>query len=192
MPTAPKKSEHHPIRKQHNRWLYYSLAAVLTWLAVLVFELTALFLGTWDFPTPFRIAVLAFLLVPAFVLVLSVVMGSRILPWRYSVFGPYERTPPPKGFQAHIRLSLDPQQPHFIRQLDVGRDGLELTFSGLTLFGRWQTRAFLPASSITSIGPATWRTYVVEHNSPEIDGPLVVSQEVGEAILAGLGRPANY
>lgn len=182
MPTTPTKSEHHPIRKPHNRWFYYSLTAVLAWLIVIVVEITVLVLGTREFPTLFRIAMIAIVLVPAFALFLVVVMGSRIFPWRYSVFGPYERAPPPKGFQPHIRLDVVPLQTHDIIRYDIGKDGIDLTYQR-------GTRAFLPACSISSIGPAAWRTYVVEHDSPEIESPLVVSQEVGEAILAGLAGP---
>lgn len=180
------KSVPQPIRKQHSRWLYYSLALGLPWLSVLALELAALFLGTWNFPAPLRGIVLAFLLVPALVLVLGVVLGTRIFPWRYSVFGPWERTPPPKGFQPHVRLSVTPHHPNFIQHLNIGQEGMELTFNRLGT-----SRAFLPASSITSIGPATKWSYVVEHDSPEIESPLLVSPEVGEAILAGLGRPAG-
>jgi hypothetical protein len=180
------KSDYQPIRKPHHRWLYYSLTVALLWLSAVGFEAVALFLGSWEFPIPFRIALLALILVPAFVLVMAMVMGTRIFTWRYSIFGPYERTPPPKGFQPHIQMSIAPGQPHFIEHFAVGREGLELTFCWNTLFFRKQTRAFLPAAAITAIGPAAWRTYVIEHDSAEFESPLVVSQEVGEAILAGL------
>lgn len=65
--------------------------------------------------------------------------------------------------------------------------GIPLPFriAAIIFFG---SPAFLPAESIAAIGPAAGRTYVVEHDSPEIGGPLIVSREVGQAILVGLGR----
>lgn len=108
-------------------------------------------------------------------------IGTRIVPWRYSVFGPYERSSPPKGFRPQIYMSVDTPIHNHVSRYEVGKEGIELTF----VYGM---RAFLPAEAITAVGPAAWRTYVVEHDSPEIEGPLVVSQEVGQAILAAQGR----
>lgn len=170
-----------PIRKKHSRWLVYLLLAGLGIAAVFVIEAGILNVFAIGFPSLIRILAVV---VPAIVLLcflLIVTVGTRIFPWRYSIFGPYERTPPPKGFQPHIRMSVDAYQPNYIWQVEVGHEGIALTM------GRYlPTRAFLPASSITAIGPAAWRTYVLEHDSSEIDSPLIVSQEVGEAILAGL------
>jgi hypothetical protein len=173
-----------PIRKKHSRWRVYLLLAGLAVASIFVLEATLLNVFAIGFPLLVRVAAVV---VPAIVLlcfILIVTMGTKIFPWRYSIFGPYEPTPPPKGFHPHIRLNVDPQQPSFLQHLDVGREGIVLTI------GRyWPTRAFLPSSAITAIGPAAWRTYVIEHDSPEIDSPLFVSQEVGEAIVAGGYHP---
>lgn len=172
-----------PIRKKDSRWLLYAAAVGVAVLAIFTFEVSLFAYGLWEAPALFRIAALVVPLVVLLGFILIITMGTKIVPWRYSVFGPYERTLPPKGFQPHIRMSLEPQQPSFIRQVDVSEDGIELTF-----YRYWQSRAFLPAASITAIGPAAWRTYGVEHNSLEVESPLIVSQEIGEAILAGLDQ----
>ena len=175
------RPERHPIRKKDSRWLLYFFAAGLAVASVFILEVAMLSVFASGLPTFFRVAAVV---VPAIVLaavLLIFLIGTKIVPWRYTIFGPYERSPVPKGFQPHIQMSVEPHHPHFITRYEVGKEGIELTYHR-------GTRAFLPSASITAIGPATWRTYVVEHDCPEIEGPLVVSQEVGEAIIAGLGR----
>ena len=108
-------------------------------------------------------------------------MGTKIIPWRYSVFGPYECSPRPKDFHPRICVNDAPRRPQYATRYEVGKEGIELTF----IFG---SRAFLPAELVTAIGPSELRTFVVEHDSPEIGSPLIVSKEVGQAILAGLDR----
>ena len=179
------QGEHQPIRKKHRRWLLYSLALGLIWTSFLVFEVVMFSVSIRSLPTPFRIAAVVIPLVVLVGVCLILVMGTRIVPWRYTVFGPYERSPRPKDFQARICMNVAPYRPQYVARYEVGKDGIELTFA----FGG---RAFLTATSITAIGPAAWRTYVVEHDSPEIGGPLVVSQEVGEALLVGLGRADSH
>jgi|SRR6185436_5878284 len=175
-----------PIRKKDSRWMLYAGGTAFAILAVFLLEASMFIYGVWNGPILFPILAIALPMLLLLGVVLVLTLGTKIFPWRYSVFGPYDRSLPPKGFQPHIRLSIAPSpQHHFISQLEIGREGIELTFSWQTLFGQKQTRAFLPASAITAIGPAAWRTYVVEHDSLEIESPLVVSQEVGEAIIAG-------
>lgn len=162
-------------------WLFYSLAVSLAWVSFFIFEVIVFSASIRTFPTPFRIAAVVVPLVVLIALSLILLRGDKIIPWRYGPFGPYERAPRPKDFHPRICLKVAPQRPQYATRYEIGKEGIEMTF----LFG---SRAFLPASAITTIGPATWRTYVVEHDSPEIGSPLVVSQEVGEAILAGLGE----
>jgi hypothetical protein len=173
-----------PIRKKDSHWKLYLIGVGLAGLTAFIFEVSLFEYYLWEATILFRIAAFTIPFVVLLGVILLLTIGTKIIPWRYTSFGPYERTPPPNGFQPHIRLSVAPRQPNFIQHLNIGREGMELTF------GRLETsHAFLPASSITSIGPATRWTYVVEHDSPEIESPLIVSPEVGEAILAGLGRP---
>jgi hypothetical protein len=176
-----EKADFQPIRKPHHRWLLYSLAVVVAWISIFVFEVVMFSVMIRDIPTPFRIAVVVVALIPALGLGLVLLMGTKMIPWRYGVFGPYECTPPPKGFQPRIVLCDAPRRPQHATRYEVGEEGIEITF----IFG---SRAFLPVSLITAIGPAAGKTYVVEHDSPEIGSPLVVPQKVGEAIIAGL-RP---
>ena len=175
------KSDYQPIRKPHSRWLLYSSSVVVAWIFLFVFEVVMFSILIREIPTPFRIAVVVVALIPALALGLVFLMGTKIVPWRYGVFGPYECSPPPKGFRPRIVMCDVPHRPQHATRYEVGEEGIELTF----IFG---SRAFLPATSITAIGPACGTTYVVEHDSPEIGSPLVVSQKVGEAIIAGL-RP---
>ncbi len=170
-----------PIRKKDSRWVLFLIAGGIGVACIFILEATLLSVFASGLPTLFRLAAVV---VPAIVLlgfVLIVVMGNRIFPWRYSIFGPYELSPPPKDFRPQICLSPSPFDPHSITRFAVGTQGIELTFS-------YGMRAFLPADSISAIGPAAGRTFVVEHDCPEIEGPLVVSQEIGQAIIAGLGR----
>ena len=175
------QSQHQPIRKQHHLWLFYLLAAGLGWVAIFIFEVALLSVLFREFPTPFRVAAVLIPTVVAFGFCLILIMGSKIIPWRYSVLGPYERSPPPKDFHPRICMNVAPSRPQYATRYEVGKEGIELTFA----FG---SRAFIPAATITAIGPGSWRTYVVEHDCPEIGSPLVVSKDVGEALLAGLER----
>lgn len=172
-----------PIRKKHRWWLVYFWSAGLGLTFAWATGLALGYLAFHDFPSPFRYvpAVIAAVVGIGFVLIL--LLGSRTLPWHYSRFGPYEFTPAPKGFQPHITMDVTPNRRHDVVQYGVGREGIELRF-------RAGSRVFLPVSFITGIGPGDWREFVVEHDFPEISSPLIVSQEVGEAILAGLGRTA--
>ncbi len=175
------KSAYEPIRKEHHRWLYYSLAVSLAWTSLFVFEVVMFSVAIRGFPIPLRIAAIVIPLVVLVSVALIFLMGYKIVPWRYGVFGPYECRPRPKDFRPRICINEAPRRPQHATRYEVGEEGIELTF----IFG---SRAFLPAASITAIGPASWSTYVVEHDSPEIGSPLVVSQKVGEALLVGLGR----
>ncbi|MBC7854550.1 MAG: hypothetical protein IAF94_14045 [Pirellulaceae bacterium] len=170
-----------PIRKPHYRWLLLLLAAGLLFASVFVFEVMAF--GFWirELPTSFRIAAVVIPLIGAVAVGLILLLGSKIFPWRYSAFGPFELSPPPKGFRPQICMNVEPPLHKYVTRYEVGKEGIELTF----YFG---SRAFLPAASITAIGPVAGRKYVFEHDCPEIEGPLVVSQEVGQAIIAVLGR----
>jgi hypothetical protein len=168
-----------PIRKKNMLWLLYAAAFGLAMLAGFAIEASLFIYGLWDAPILFRIIAIAFPLLLLLGFVLVVTLGTKIVPWRYTILGPYERTPPPKGFRAHIWMSVTPERHNYITAYGVGKEGIELIFQS-------GGRGFLPAADITAIGPAAWRTYVVEHDSSEIESPLVVSQEVGEAIIAGL------
>ena len=178
------KSVHKPIRRPRRHWLLGALVVSLAWLSVFVTEVVLFATHIRQFPTPFRIAAIVIPLVVLIAVALLFLMGTKIIPWRYGIFGPYERTPRPKYFHPRICLDVSPRRPHYVSRYEIGQEGLELTY----FLG---SRAFLPAELITSIGPAADRLFVVEHNSPEISSPLLVSQEVGEAILAGLGQPAK-
>ncbi|MGI8982412.1 MAG: hypothetical protein ACR2FY_24535 [Pirellulaceae bacterium] len=170
-----------PIRKKDSRWLFYAAAFGLAILAVFTFEVSLLAYGLWDAPIVFRIIAISVPLVLLLGFTLILTFGTKIVAWRYTIFGPYERTPPPKGFQPHIWMSVTPQRHNDITSYGVGKEGIELIFQS-------GARAFLPSSDITVIGPAAWRTYVVEHDSLEIESPLIVSQEIGETILAVLSQ----
>jgi hypothetical protein len=173
------KSTYRPIRKQHRRWLLYSLAVSLVWLSILILEVVVFGVLIRDLPTPFRIAAVVIPLVLLVGVALLFLMGTKMIPWRYSVFGPYECTPRPKYFHSPICIHNTSHFRQYVVRYEIGQEGIELTF----LFG---SRAFLPAESIIAIGRAGDCKCVVEHDSPEIESPLVVSEEVGEAIIAGL------
>jgi vacuolar-type H+-ATPase subunit I/STV1 len=178
------KSTDQTIRKLRRHWLLAALVVSLAWLSFFVVEVVVFGVYIREFPTPFRIAAVVIPLVVLVGVALLFLMGTKIIPWRYGTFGPYECMPRPKYFHPHICIDNPPCRPHYVSRYEIGREGIELTY----LFG---SRAFLPAELIRSIGPAADRLYVVEHDSPEISGPLLVSHEVGEAILAGLGQTAS-
>jgi hypothetical protein len=177
----PGKSTDQTIRKPRRHWPLAALVVSVAWLSFVVVEVVIFGVFIRELPTPFRIAAVVIPLVVLVGVALLLLLGTKIIPWRYGVFGPYECTPRPKYFHPRICINNAPCRPHLVSRYEIGQEGIELTY----LFG---SRAFLPAELITSIGPAADRLCVVEHDSPEIFSPLLVSQEVGEAILVGLGH----
>ena len=178
------QAEYQPIRKKHHWWIWGAVGLWLLPIAYFLVFAAMVSVAARELPTFHWCAVLTIPFVVSGGLLLVLILGSKIFPWRYTFAGPYERTPAPKGFRPHITMTVAPNRPQYASRIEVGKEGIEMTFD----FGFGSgSRAFLPTAFITAIGPGSWREYVVEHDFPEISSPLIVSKEVGEAVLAGLG-----
>jgi hypothetical protein len=176
------RREHQPIRKKHHRWLLYLTAAGMVFFSIWALAVGLTFTAFSESPLPQRVAATLIPTLIAVAFLLVVLLGSRIFPWRYSVIGPYERSPPPKDFRPHITMKFDLPDVQGAIRYDVGKEGMEITYA------RYGSRVFIPAGAVLAIVPMGLRLYQIEHDCPEIESPLSVSKEVADALLAGLGR----
>ena len=174
--------EHQPIRKKHRRWLLYLTAAGIVFFSIWALGAGLTFAAFPESPFPQRVVATLIPTLIAVAFLLVVLLGSRIFPWRYSVLGPYERSPPPKDFRPHITMKFDLPDVQGAIRYEVGKEGIEITYA------RYGSRVFIPADAIVAIVPMGLRLYKIEHDCPEIASPLDISKEVAEALLAGLGR----
>lgn len=179
------KGEYQPIRKKHRWWLVYLTATGIVFISIWALAVGLIFAAFSEFPFPQRVVptLIPTLIAVAFLLI--VFFGSRIFPWRYGVFGPYERSPPPKDFFPRITMSFDLPDIQGAIRYEVGKEGIEITYA------RYGSRVFIPSGTIRAVVPMGLRLFQIEHDCPEITSPLDVSKEVAEAILAGLAGPAN-
>jgi polyferredoxin len=96
------RREHQPIRKKHRRWLLYLIAAGIVFFSIWALAARLTFAAFPESPIPQRIVATLIPTLIAVAFLLVVLLGSRIFPWRYSVIGPYERSPPPKDFSPQV------------------------------------------------------------------------------------------
>lgn len=171
-----------PIRKKHRRWLLYQTSAGIVFFSIWALAVGLTFAAFPESPLPQRVVapLIPTLIAVAFLLV--VLFGSRIFPWRYGVFGPYERSPPPKDFRPRITMNFDLPDVQGAIRYEVGTEGIEITYT------RFGSRVFIPSGTIRAFVPMGLRLYNIEHDCPEIESPLNVTQEVAEALLAGLDK----
>jgi hypothetical protein len=175
-------SEQKPIRKKHRRWLVYLSAAGIALFAIWAGAVAIAYDVSREASTGTRVVAMLIPTVVALAFVLVALLGDKIFSWRYSVLGPYERSPPPKDFHPRITMSFDLPDLQGATRYEVGAEGIEITYGN--------SRVFIPASAIRDIVPMGLRMYDIHHDSPETESPLNVRQEVAEALLAGLGRTA--
>lgn len=176
------KGEYQPIRKRDRWWLVYLAIAGTVFFSIWAVAVGLIFAAFPEFPFPQRVVPTLIPSLIAVAFLLFVFFGSRIFPWRYGVFGPYERSPPPKDFRPRITMNFELPDVQGAVRYEVGKEGIEITYAG------YGSRVFIPSGMIRAVVPLGLRLYDIEHDCPEIESPLNVSQEVAEALLAGLGK----
>jgi hypothetical protein len=155
-----------PRRKPHKRYLFYRaycLAAMLAWNAT---GLLGLF-GQLEFQRCLTHLMLA--MVPLFLPALFMAMSLAVFPFRFSIFGAYERTPLPAERPTY-RRSLSHGGVWWFRASvpfvtwTVFPSGLGISILGIGT-------AFLPAEQITELKQGLF-SRVLRHTSPELRNPV--------------------
>ncbi len=119
-------------------------------------------------------------MVPLELIAMLMILSLAISPFKYSIFGPYKRTPFPNELpllekSTGGRISLVRISGPLIKYV-VYPSGL-----GLSILGTGKT--FIPTQAITDIKSHFSNSYKLEHNSPELRNPVIFdSKELYEAL----------
>lgn len=137
------------------------------------------------------IIIYVLVMAPLELIAMLMVFSLAISPFKYSIFGPYKRTPFPNEvplFEKSTggRISLVQVSGPLIKYV-VYPSGL-----GISILGTGKT--FIPTEAITVLKPHFLNRYKLEHNSPELRNPVIFnSRELYEALrkLRGVQETAQ-
>jgi len=122
----------------------------------------------------------ALVAVPLALIAMLMLLSLAISPFKYSIFGPYKRTPFPNEMpllegSTGGRISLVQVSGPLIKYV-VCPSGL-----GISILGTGKT--FIPTRAITVIKSHFLNSYKLEHNSPELRNPVIFNnRELYEAL----------
>lgn len=122
----------------------------------------------------------ALVAVPLALIAMLMMLSLAISPLKYSIFGPYERTPFPNEVpllerSTGGRIALAQISGPLVKYA-VYPSGL-----GISILGTGKT--FIPTHAITVIKPHFLNSYKLEHNSPELRNPVIFNnRELYEAL----------
>ena len=126
------------------------------------------------------LTIYALVAVPLALIAMLMMLSLAISPFKYSIFGPYKRTPFPNEMpllekSTGGRISLFHVSGPLIKYV-VYPSGL-----GISILGTGKT--FIPTQYITDIKPHFLNRYKLKHNSPELRNPVIFnSRELYEAL----------
>ncbi len=126
------------------------------------------------------IIIYVLVMAPLELIAMLMMLSLAISPFKYSIFGPYKRTPFPNEMpllekSTGGRISLVRVSGSLIKYA-VYPSGL-----GLSILGTGKT--FIPTQAITVLKPHFLNSYKLEHNSPELRNPVIFdSKELYEAL----------
>ena len=126
------------------------------------------------------IVIYILVMTPLELIAMSMLFSLAISPFKYSIFGPYKRTPFPNEMpllekSTGGRISLVQVSGPLIKYV-VYPSGL-----GISILGTGKT--FIPTRNITVLKPHFLNSYKLEHNSPELRNPVIFnSRELYEAL----------
>jgi len=109
------------------------------------------------------------------------VFNLSVYPWKYSLFGRYERTRMPEGPPLYS-YGLPKTFPIFRWYIYSSGLGIKLPLAG---------RLFIKAEDMELPRRSSSGVYVLEHRSPEVRSPLIIpSRKLGENLKAAIeGKP---
>jgi hypothetical protein len=124
-----------------------------------------------------------FALVPCMLFVLGTVLSVCAFPFNYSWLGRLLPSDPPLDWQPTMSLSSAIKiGNHFqgsISQWHIGGQGIQLVLWPLG-------KVFIPLAQIVSIRKQSGWWHAIEHASPEVRGPILVTGHLAEAVAKAL------
>ena len=170
-----------PRLKPNKRYIFYRVY----WIFVFVLWNGMAFLKDFNL-SPIYILLMFPLVVPAIHLTFSLLA----IPFKYSVFGPYERTPFPqeepllkqRGAGGVGWFLYNPLNPIF--NWYIFNSGLGVSILGLG-------KVFIPAEQIVSMQQDFLYNYKLIHKSPEVRNPIGLPITIFEAVQNLVKRQGN-
>jgi hypothetical protein len=167
-------TENKPKLKSHKRYLF-----IIYCLGILFIWPTGLFwIALQGYYQYFNLYILV--MVPFDLIAVLMLMSLVISPFKYSIFGPYQRRPFPNDKpllekSTGGRISLMSVYGPLIKFV-VFPSGLGISFFGIG-------KVFIPTQYFTKINPHFSGNYKLEHNSSEVRSPIIFnSKDLYEAL----------
>ncbi len=174
--------ENKPEMKSYSRYLFmiYCLILLFAWPVGLFWM---------AFTNIQYINLYILVMVPLALIATSMWLSLFIIPFKYSVFGPYKRRPFPNEIplfkkSTSGRISLLNAFGPLIKFI-IFPSGV-----GISILGT--AKVFLPTQCIININPYSLASYKLKHNSPELRNPIIFhNKELYESLQNFIGFKKN-
>lgn len=155
--------------KTNNRFIYYRIYCVAVFLVWNVVFL-------WIFTHHKQNIRYAFLMVPFMLPAMVMICNLAIFPFKYSIFGPNERTPFPKEQPIFEKYNFWGGIGWFSGSGRVFSFRMHIFTSGVGISFFGGAKAFISKSNISFI-ESSFNGYKLIHNSAELHNPIIFSSK---------------